>query len=61
MTTFKSSIKGRKLEALMEDETIASFSSLKQNLELQLASCDDFAPYLGKPFTWSTSKANNQE
>ncbi|MCP4493507.1 MAG: hypothetical protein GY820_40310 [Gammaproteobacteria bacterium] len=49
--TLKAAIKGRRLERLTEKETISSFNSWKQNLEFQLTTCADFAPFLAKDVT----------
>ena len=43
--------KARKLEALTENETIASVNSWQQNLEFQLAACNEFSPFLASDFT----------
>ena len=51
-----SSIKSRRLERLTEKETISSFNSWKQNLEFQMTTCPEFAPFLVKGFTWKPSK-----
>ena len=51
----RSSIRGRRLEPLTENESISSFNSWKQNIEFQLTSCADFVPFL--TITWS-SKAS---
>ena len=59
METFKS-FKARKLEVLSEDETISSFTSWKQNLEFHLASCDNFAPFLGSTVVWRPSSVPNR-
>ena len=52
------SFKPRKLVSLTENETIASFSSWKQNLEFQIASVDAFAPFLDT--TWGTLATANR-
>ena len=51
-------IRSRRLERLTEKETISSFSSWKQNLEFQLTTCKEFAPFLAVGVTWSSSKVN---
>ena len=60
MEHFRSAIKGRRLERLTENETISSFTSWKQNLEFQLMSCADFAPFLAKNFKWATKKTDHR-
>ena len=55
-TSFQSTIRGRRLERLTENETISSFNSWKQNLEYQLMSCADFVPFLRKGCEWCSSK-----
>ena len=52
--------KPRKLEALTENETISSFASWKQNLEFQLASCDNFAPLIAPDFNWKLASVTNR-
>ena len=54
--SLRSSIRGRRLERLTENETISSFSSWKQNVEFQLTNCVDFAPYLVRNFSWRPSR-----
>ena len=55
----RSSIKGRRLERLTENETISSFNSWKQNLEFQLTTCVDFFPNRTRRFTSSVNKMPN--
>ena len=50
------SIKGRRLKRLTENETISSFASWKQNLEFQLLTSADFAPFLANNFKWSPKR-----
>ena len=52
------SFKPRKLVSLTENETIASFSNWKTNLEFQISSVDAFAPFLDT--TWSTLSTQNR-
>ena len=52
----RSAIKGRRLERLTENETISSFTSWKQNLEFQLMTSSDFAPFMARNVTWRPSK-----
>ena len=52
--------KPRKLDVLTENETISSFASWKQNLEFQLASCDNFAPFIAPDFEWRLPSVTNR-
>ena len=52
--------KARKLEALTENETIASVNSWQQNLEFQLAACNEFSPFLASDFTWSRKSVTDR-
>ena len=52
--------KARKLEPLTENESISSFSSWKQNLEFHLASCNDFAEFIGPSSVWSQQSVVNR-
>ena len=58
MTTelLRSSIRSCRLERLTETETISSFNSWKQNMEFQLTTCAEFAPFLARNVTWRPSK-----
>ena len=50
--------KARKLVGLTENETPASFSSFKQNMEFHLVSVDAFAPFL--ELEWKPKSVTNR-
>ena len=59
METIKS-FKARKLEELTENESISSFTAWKQNVMFHLASCESFAPFIGRNVVWGTSSVENR-
>ena len=52
--------KARKLQALSEYETISSVNSWQQNVELHLASCNEFSPFLDPDFKWKSKSIANR-
>ena len=54
------SFKARKLEELTDDESISSFTSWKQNINFHLASCDQFARFIGPNVTWKPLSVPNR-
>ena len=50
--------KPRKLEVLTENESVASVNSWQQNLEFQIASCDDFGQFM--ELEWGVKSVRNR-